>query len=153
MDRRTDVNRMREVIGLLKRYGIRTGTFIMVGYEGEQWADIDATAKRLCESLPDDVLTTLAYPIKGTPYYDDVADRIVEDGDWASSADREITVAGRHSRRFYHHTQKWLGAEVSLSRELARDSRNLLGLAKTFLRAKAYRAAMYLYRGEVEPAA
>jgi hypothetical protein len=125
----------------------------MVGYEGEQWADIDATAKHLCESLPDDVLTTLAYPIKGTPYYDDVADRIVEDGDWASSADRETTVAGRHSRRFYHHTQKWLGAEVSLSRELSARQRNLAKLTKSFLRAKKHRAAMYLYRHEIEPAA
>jgi radical SAM superfamily enzyme YgiQ (UPF0313 family) len=150
MDRRTDVNRMREVIGLLKRHGIRTGTFIMVGYEGEQWEDIDATAKHLCESLPDDVLTTLAYPIKGTPYYDDVADRIVENGDWASTADREITVAGRHSSRFYRHTQKWLGAEVSLSRELSGKQRNLARLTKSFLRAKKHRAAMYLYRREVE---
>lgn len=150
MDRRTDVVRMRHVIELLRRHGIRAGTFIMLGYEGEQWADIDATAKHLCESLPDDVLTTLAYPIKGTPYYDDVVDRIVLGGDWANSADREITVAGRHSRRFYNHTQKWISAKVNLSRELSAKRRNLATLANSFLRAKKHRAAMYLFKSEIE---
>jgi len=35
MDRRTDARRMRDIIGLLKRHGIRAGTFIMLGYLGE----------------------------------------------------------------------------------------------------------------------
>ena len=116
MDRRTDAKRMREVIDLLKRHGIRTGTFIMLGYEGEGWDDINQTAEHLCASLPDDVLTTLAYPIKGTPYYDDVADRITVKGDWASGSDRDYSVAGRYSRRFYRHAQKWRSARSRGSR-------------------------------------
>src|SRR5258706_6825134 len=75
MDRRTDAARMREMISLVKRYGIRAGTFIMVGYDGETWDDINATADHLRGAAPDDVMTTLSYPIKGTPYYDVVADR------------------------------------------------------------------------------
>ena len=152
MDRRTDVTRMREVIEMLKSKGIRTGTFIMLGYEGERWADLDETAKHLRESLPDDVLTTLAYPIKGTPYYEDVADRIISPRDWESGSDRDISVAGRYSRRFYHHAQKWIGSEVKLSRELTNSQRNIAAIAKSFLSAKKHRAAMYMYRSEVESA-
>ena len=150
MDRRTDVIRMREVIQLLKNHGIRAGTFIMLGYEDECWDDIDQTAEHLRASLPDDVLTTLAYPIKGTPYYDDVSDRIIANGDWESGSDRNLSVAGRYSGRFYRHAQKWIGHEVSLSRELSNGDRNVVRLTKSFLQAKRHRAAMYMYRGEIE---
>jgi len=151
MDRRTDVQRMREVLDLLRRHGIRSGTFIMLGYEGEGWDDIGQTAEYLCESLPDNVLTTLAYPIKGTPYYDDVVDRITVTGDWASGSDRDSSVAGRYSRRFYRHAQKWISSELGLSRELANGQRSTMSLLKSFIRSKKHRAAMYLYRHESEP--
>ena len=150
MDRRTDAVRMREVVQLLKSHGIRAGTFIMLGYEGERWEDIDQTADHLRKSLPDDVLTTLAYPIKGTPYYDDVAERIITNGDWESSSDRSLSVAGRYSRRFYHHAQQWLGSEVNLSRELSNGHGNVFSFAKSYLRSKKHRAAMYMYRNEID---
>jgi len=150
MDRRTNVTRMRDVIELLKSRGIRTGTFIMLGYEGERWEDIDETANHLREALPDDVLTTLAYPIKGTPYFEDVADRIIGRGDWEAGSDRDFSVAGRYSRRFYHHARKWIGSEVNLSRELANSQRDIVTIAMSYLRAKKHRAAMYMYRSEVE---
>lgn len=148
MDRRTDVVRMRSIIQMLKQHGIRAGTFIMLGYEGEEWGDIDQTAAHLRASLPDDVLTTLAYPIKGTPYYDDVHDRILEQTQWDSSSDRKTSVAGRHSSRFYYHAQKWISHEVGHTRE--RRDRNLLAQAGHYVRSKRHRAAMYLYRNEVE---
>lgn len=150
MDRRTDVVRMRKVIEMLQHQGIRAGTFIMVGYVDEQWEDIDKTAAHLCESLPDDVLTTLAYPIKGTPYYEDVSARIIENGDWESGSDRRLSVAGRHSNRFYRHAQNWIHSEVELARAFNSGQRNLAKIAKIFLRSKRNRAAMYLTRREVE---
>ena len=47
----------------------RSGMFIMLGYEGEETADIEATVAHLKARRPDTFLTTVAYPIKGTPYY------------------------------------------------------------------------------------
>jgi radical SAM superfamily enzyme YgiQ (UPF0313 family) len=151
MDRRTDAARMREVIQLLKRHGIRAGTFIMLGYEGERWNDIDSTAEHLRESLPDDLLTTIAYPIKGTPYYEEVRDRIVTTGDWETGSDRQLSVAGRHSRRFYHHAQKWISHEVALSRERSNGDGGYVSLMRNFVQAKKHRAAMHLFRHEKEP--
>ncbi len=157
MDRRTDALRMRDMIRLLKRHGIRAGTFIMVGYEGETWQDLDETARHLRESLPDDLLTTLAYPIKGTPYYEDVADRIIAPHAWAESSDRELTVAGRRSRRFYHNAQGWLKAELEAARVAQSSPRNpeqparhrFRGFRQRFRSAK-FRAGMYLTRHETE---
>jgi len=146
MDRRTDVQRMREVIDLLKHHGIRTGTFIMLGYDGETWDDISKTTRYLKASLPDDLLTTLAYPIKGTPYYEDVKDRLVHSSDWEKGSDRDLSVLGRGTRRFYRHAQRWIQSEVELARAFDASQRSTGRIAKSFLRAKRDRAAMYLSR-------
>ena len=50
--------------------------FIMLGYDGEQDEDLRATVDHLKRTAPDVFLTTVSYPIKGTPYYDRVADRL-----------------------------------------------------------------------------
>jgi len=151
MDRRTDAVRMREMIRLLKKHGIRAGTFIMLGYEGEDWDDITATAEHLKEALPDDVLTTLAYPIKGTPYYDEVVDRLIERKVWEEGSDRDLTVAGRHTRRFYTHAQKWIAGEIAVERLRRSDPRGAtLDRIKHLAYAKAHRAAMYVTRHATE---
>lgn len=150
MERRTDAKRMRDVIRLLQDHGIRAGTFIMVGYSGETWDDISQTATHLKSALPDDVLTTLAYPIKGTPYYEDVQDKVVSLKDWDEGSDRDVTILGRGSRRFYRHAQRWIQSEVEFARAIGSRQRSPRKIAKSFLRAKRNRLAMYLTRFEVE---
>lgn len=150
MDRRTNARRMREVIGQLKAAGIRTGTFIMLGYDGERWKDIDDTVTHLKAALPDEVLATLAYPIKGTPFYEQVADRVIPLKSWEQGSDRDFTVRGRGSRRFYDHARKWLLAEVGLARAQKCGSRDLGRMARIYATAKKHRMAMYLTRHQVE---
>src|SRR5207302_11208506 len=77
MRRRTNAERVRDMVHLLQRYGIEVGMFIMLGYDGEERADIEATVEHLKEAGPNTFLTTVAYPIKDTPYYQTVSDRIV----------------------------------------------------------------------------
>ncbi|MEE3624387.1 radical SAM protein [Nitrospirillum sp. BR 11752] len=150
MQRRTNAVRMREMIALVQSRGIRAGTFIMLGYDGETWQDIDETARHLRLSAPDDVLTTISYPIKGTPYYDKVADRIAGGGAWHESSDRALTVVGRRSRRFYRHAQHWLAAESRLGRLEAAPRRDLLRQARARASSLVSRLAMYATRHEVE---
>ena len=40
MKRRTDAERVPEVVPLLQRHGIEAGMFIMLGYDGEEVADL-----------------------------------------------------------------------------------------------------------------
>ena len=87
MQRRTDAVRMREMIKLLQHHGIEAGTFIMLGYDGEEPSDIAATVDHLTAALPDKLLTTVAYPIKGTPYYDQVADKVIPLKPWAEGSE------------------------------------------------------------------
>jgi radical SAM superfamily enzyme YgiQ (UPF0313 family) len=150
MDRRTNAVRMRDMIRLVKSHGIRAGTFIMVGYEGETWNDIKLTADHLRDAAPDDVLTTLSYPIKGTPYYDSVADRIIARRNWEEGSDRDLTIRGRNSPRFYAHAQRWLQAEAELARIWQANTRSWRRLVRAKAASAVSRVGMYVSRNEVE---
>ena len=115
MQRKTDAERVSHVIALLRRHGIETGMFIMLGYEGEEEAEIFETTELLKRARPDVFLTTVAYPIKGTPYYDQVEDRVLSPATWDRISDRDLTIRGRHSRRYYRHVQRWMNSEVLLN--------------------------------------
>jgi hypothetical protein len=90
--------------------------FIMLGYDGEAVGDVEETVQHLKICNPDIFLTTVAYPIKGTAYYHEVADRIIARQPWAERTDRDLTVAGRHSKRFYDFATRWMVNEVALHR-------------------------------------
>jgi radical SAM superfamily enzyme YgiQ (UPF0313 family) len=132
MERQTGAARTREVIRLLQARGIEAGTFIMLGYEGETRADLEATAEHLKAAPPDQFLTTVAYPIKGTPYYEEVADRIVPAASWEESTDRDVEIADRPSRSFYRFAIRWLVSEVAVVQARRRSS----AFAPTVIRAR-----------------
>jgi anaerobic magnesium-protoporphyrin IX monomethyl ester cyclase len=96
--------------------GIQSGMFLMWGYEGEELEDIEATIRHVSISQPDIFFTTVSYPIKGTPYYKKVSDRLVQLQPWATSSDRELKIRGRHSQKFYSYADKLLKEEVQLAR-------------------------------------
>jgi radical SAM superfamily enzyme YgiQ (UPF0313 family) len=150
MQRRTNAERMREMVRLLQKHGIEAGTFIMLGYEGEELADIEATVEHLKAAIPDRLLTTVAYPIKGTPYYEQVADRIIPLRPWEEGSDRDLTVAGRHSRRFYQFATRWMVNEVAWHKQRRSARRDYRRMAKAYLNAKIGRVGMLLTQHEVE---
>lgn len=124
--------------------------FIMLGYEGEEVPDIEATVEHLKAANPDVFLTTVAYPIKGTPYYDEVADRVIPLKPWDEGSDRDLTVAGRHSRRFYAFANRWMVGEVAWHRLRNGSPRSYRKMARAFLNAKLGRLGMWLTRNELE---
>ncbi|MCY7411010.1 MAG: B12-binding domain-containing radical SAM protein, partial [Chitinophagales bacterium] len=63
MDRRVDVEQVSEMIRLSKKNGIEAGTFIMLGYPGEDDEDVKQTLQHLKNSDPDYYTITVAYPI------------------------------------------------------------------------------------------
>ena len=119
MQRRVDVERVVDAATLLHRRGIQVGMFIMLGYDGEQESDLRATIHHLKRAAPDIFLTTLSYPIKGTPYHDRVADRIESAAAWADGSDRDLTIAGRPPRRYYDFARRWMVGEVDRHRHWA----------------------------------
>jgi radical SAM superfamily enzyme YgiQ (UPF0313 family) len=99
-----------------QRHGIQVGMFLMWGYDGETEDDLAATIEHVKRANPDIFFTTVAYPIKNTPYYQRVAGQLVLEKDWASATDRDYAITGRHSRTYSRHADKWLRSEVAAFR-------------------------------------
>ncbi len=113
MQRGVTVAQVRNAVALCKRSGIQTGMFLMWGYDGEEIEDIQATVDHVKQCRPDVCFTTVSYPIKGTPYFEKVATRVVSSRDWSRSSDRDLSIKGRHSRRFYQHADDLLRSELA----------------------------------------
>lgn len=116
MDRRVTVAQVQEATHRLQKRGIQVGMFIMLGYPGEEFEDLKATVDHLKRAAPDVFLTTVAYPIKGTKYYEDVEPDILARTDWEDRTDRDLTVKGRHTARYYQFARRWMVNEVSRDR-------------------------------------
>lgn len=144
MERGVRVAEVEQATAWLKAAGIAAGMFLMWGYDGETAADIEATIDFVARTDPDVFLTTVAYPIKGTPYFDAVADAVVGPADWAAGTDRDHVVTGRPGPRYYRHATRRLRHRVDLAR-LRRDRPRALGaIARAWLGAAAHGVAMRL---------
>ena len=125
MERGVSLEQVGDAIELCRARGIQTGIFLMWGYEGEEISDIEATVEHVKKTRPDVFLTTVSYPIKGTPYFDDVAPRLVSRQPWRETTDRELVIRGRRSKEFYAIADRLLRSEVALensSREPQADA-------------------------------
>ena len=116
MERGVTVEEVQAAVALCRSAGIQSGMFLMWGYEGEELSDIEATVEHVKKTDPDIFFTTVAYPIKGTPYFSDVAERVESPPMWNNSSDRDFRIRNRHSRQFYRFADKLLRSEVELNR-------------------------------------
>lgn len=149
MRREVNVERVQWATGELQKRGIEVGMFIMLGFGEEQESDIRATAEHLKISNPDIFLTTVAYPIKGTRYYKQVEDKIIARTDWAHRTDRNLTVAGRHSKRYYDYAQQWLWGEFIFNKQRKNGS-HPIRLAKAAANIGVGKLGMALTQKQVE---
>ena len=150
MERGVTVEQVQMAVALCRSAGIQTGMFLMWGYEGEELSDIEATVEHVKRTDPDIFFTTVAYPIKGTPYFADVADRVQSLKLWKDSSDREFSIRNRHSRQFYKFADKLLRSEVELKRlQLQRDGDEVSIAALRSSIAEA-RAGLTATQAEVE---
>ena len=135
MDRRVEVGQVREMIQLTRKHGLQAGTFIMVGYPGETKEDIYETLEHLKLSDPDLFTITIAYPIKGTPLYEEVEDRFIRQLPWESSTDRDIDFRRTYKREFYNHAVAMINNEVQFHKALKKPFSNLLKIPMFKLRS------------------
>lgn len=145
MQRGVTVEQVQRATHMAQKHGIEVGMFLMWGYEGETLEDIEATIEHVKRANPNIFFTTVAYPIKNTPFYGAVEERLELPGAWAASTDRDYVIKGRHSRRYYQFADAWLRNEVAGFR---------LGdgpeAAEKYAAAAAARAGLLASAGEVE---
>jgi radical SAM superfamily enzyme YgiQ (UPF0313 family) len=146
MDRRVDVRQVQSVIQAARRTGIEAGTFIMLGYPGETEADIRDTVEHLKVSNPDLFTITIAYPIKGTGLYEDVASTAIEPGPWAGHTDRDIDFRRTYSRRYYDFAVRWTVNSVYLHKAGLAGRVLTPAAFKLWLKVWAARAGMWWWK-------
>ena len=128
---------------LLRAHGVEIGVFSMIGYPGENAADIRATAQMLREIDPDVLLLSIAHPMKGTAFYEQVADRLTQPRGWVARNGGRLAFEMRYPSRVYDVAQRMVHTELRLGRKWR--ERKLDGeLARLAVRAPAYRTLFEL---------
>jgi anaerobic magnesium-protoporphyrin IX monomethyl ester cyclase len=150
MERGVTLEQVQSSVALCRSAGIQTGMFLMWGYEGEDLSDIEATVEHVKKTDPDIFFTTVSYPIKGTPYFSDVAERVESLKPWRESSDREFKVRDRHSREFYRFADKLLRSEVELERLTHRPNADDAALASLRCGIAEARAGLQATNAEIE---
>ena len=145
MDRRVSVEQVRKMMRLSGEKGLETGTFIMLGYPGETTADILETIHHLKECRADHFTVTLAYPIAGTPLYEEVRSDLLEVPAWGGSTDRDLHFPRTYDDRYYRHALRRLSAEVELDRMRREGSGNVLERGKLTAKIALSRVGMALH--------
>ena len=128
MDRRVDVNQVKKIIQDTNAMGIETGTFIMLGYPGETEKDITETIRYLKDANPTLYTITVAYPIKGTSLYNEIAHKITQQPDWETSTDRDIDFERTYSRKYYKYAVSKVVNEVEFHKVISKTSLKALKL-------------------------
>ena len=116
MHKGTRVEEIRRATDLCRRYGIETYLYLMLGYPGEGWTDIKKTVDLLKDTRPDQFSSTLAYPLPGTAFYEEIRHCLLAEPDWDYTAENRLLFRRSHSTRFYRWTQRWLTNEWRAAR-------------------------------------
>ncbi len=111
MHKGTRVEQIRRAAEICRREGIETYYYLMVGYPGEEWDDIRKTVALLKETRPDAFSSTIAYPLPGTTFYEQVEHRLLEAPDWDYTAENRLLFEREYSTPFYRWVQRLLARE------------------------------------------
>jgi anaerobic magnesium-protoporphyrin IX monomethyl ester cyclase len=146
MDRRVDVNQVRDMIIAARKSGIEAGTFIMLGYPGETQTDIEETIHHLKVSNPDHFTITIAYPIKGTGLYEEVEAIQTKNIDWATSTDRDRDFKRTFNRKYYNYAVRRVVNEVNLNKKKLKKEHLSLGGISLALKVRSAKMGMWLQK-------
>jgi radical SAM superfamily enzyme YgiQ (UPF0313 family) len=116
MRKETTVPQIREAARVTQEMGMQAGFFILLGYPEETTADIRMTIDFLKETRPDVVGTSVAFPIKGTEFYERVEKRIIPDDNWSSRNQNKLLFKGKYPRLYYWFAARWLVKEVNIDK-------------------------------------
>lgn len=116
MDKGARVSQIYDAAERCKRLGIDMYFFMMVGYPGEEWSDLQLSAKLLRKTLPEDFSTTIAYPLPGTKFYEQMRDRLIFESDWQldwdyTAENRLLFQRERYNTFFYRLVIRWFHKE------------------------------------------
>jgi anaerobic magnesium-protoporphyrin IX monomethyl ester cyclase len=122
MTKGSTVEQIHQAADLCRKQGIETYFYMIVGYPGEAWDDLKRSAAMLRETRPTLFSTTIAYPLPGTAFYEQVKDRLRNANgdsgtpdlvpDWDYTAENRLLFErGQYSTFFYRRVIRWFHHE------------------------------------------
>ena len=129
MRKGTTVEQVKTAAKITQEMGMQAGFFILLGYPDETTADIRLTIDFLKETRPDVVGTSIAFPIKGTEFYERVENRIIKNENWSSRNQNKLLFKGKYPRLYYWFAARWLVKEVHVDRMWRMKQRPYLKIA------------------------
>ena len=117
MSKRLTAAKSVNAAATVRRHGMEFLSWIMLGYPGESKEDIYLTRDMLMKMRPDILSISIAFPIRDTPFYDEVKDRIEKKRPlWRRTGENRLVFGGRYPRPFYQFAQRWIYKEVDLAK-------------------------------------
>jgi anaerobic magnesium-protoporphyrin IX monomethyl ester cyclase len=130
MEKGTEANSIRPAVSRLKAAGIKVGLFIQLGYPGETFNDIRATAQMVRDCLPDSIGVSVSYPLPGTAFHDRVRDQLGSKTHWTDSGDLEMMFQGAYTSGFYRRLHRLLHEDLDARRLALSEGHNPTVIAK-----------------------
>jgi anaerobic magnesium-protoporphyrin IX monomethyl ester cyclase len=143
MSRGVQTTEIRNMTKIARAHGIEVGLFVMLGYEGETMSEIEETIAHLKQADADDFVTTLAYPIGGTQYHQDISDKIRYSKPWRERTERDVEVAGRYSKYFYWFAHRRMRNEVLYHNLRQKSHQSELKVLSTLAKSILAKIGMY----------
>jgi len=112
MNKGTTVEEIHVARDRLRAHGVRVGFFIQLGYLGEELDDLLATRRLVEQARPDDVGVSVAYPLPGTRFHDEVRAQLRGKTHWDDSGDLAMMFEGTFGTAFYREVRDLLHEQV-----------------------------------------
>jgi anaerobic magnesium-protoporphyrin IX monomethyl ester cyclase len=112
MDKGIRVEQVPKARENLRKEGIRACYFLQFGYPGETWEDIQSTIALVRDTRPDDIGVSVAYPLPGTKFFQQVQAQLGTKTNWSDSEDLSMMFKGAYAGEFYRALHDALHAEV-----------------------------------------
>ncbi|MCB9650560.1 MAG: radical SAM protein [Deltaproteobacteria bacterium] len=113
------VNDARRVAKDMHELGISMGGYVLMGYPGEEWPDIERTIELLRDIQPVDYSTSVALPMPGTEFFSLVRDMMDKEQRWADVGPDSVIWDAPYSRGFYRLVESLMHAEYDLGLEFS----------------------------------
>lgn len=116
MNKGTTVAEIHQAREHLQAVGVRVGFFIQLGYLGEGLPELLQTRQLIEEARPDDIGVSVAYPLPGTRFHEQVKAQLGAKTHWDDSADLAMMFRGSFGTEVYRAVRDLLHAQVDLGR-------------------------------------
>lgn len=119
MKKGTTVADARRVAKDMHELGISMGGYVLMGYPGEEWPDIQRTIELVRAIQPVDYSTSVALPMPGTDFFSLVQDMMHADHKWEESDPDAVIWDAPYGRGFYRLVESLMHAEYDLGLEFS----------------------------------